>query len=70
MHNIAEGWVQGSDMFYITSTLVTFCLPVIMLFIPWLALLIQVCPLLQSFSLFWKKQKNDIIRCQMYHVDL
>jgi len=43
MHNIAEGWVQGSDMFYITSTLVTFCLPVIMLFIPWLALLIQIC---------------------------
>ena len=33
----------GSTMFYIISTLITFCIPVILLFIPWWALLVQVC---------------------------
>ena len=33
----------GSIYFYIASTLLTFCLPVILLFIPWWALLVQVC---------------------------
>lgn len=37
------GWEAGSDYFYIASTLVTFCIPVILLFIPWWALLVQVC---------------------------
>ena len=36
-------WAAGSDYFYIASTLVTFCLPVILLFIPWWALLVQIC---------------------------
>ena len=30
-------------MFYIISTLLTFCIPLILLFIPWWALLVQVC---------------------------
>lgn len=46
MHAGDEGeklWSLGSDYFYIASTLVTFCLPVILLFIPWWALLVQIC---------------------------
>ena len=43
MHTSAETWDTGSDYFYIASTLVTFCLPVILLFIPWWALLVQIC---------------------------
>ena len=43
MHTSASTWETGSDYFYIASTLVTFCLPVILLFIPWLALLVQIC---------------------------
>ena len=43
MHTSAETWATGSDYFYIASTLVTFCLPVILLFIPWWALLVQIC---------------------------
>jgi len=43
MHTSASTWETGSDYFYIASTLVTFCLPVILLFIPWWALLVQIC---------------------------
>merc|ERR1712110_569903 len=43
MHTSAETWDTGSDYFYIASTLVTFCLPVILLLIPWWALLVQIC---------------------------
>jgi len=46
MHRGDEGafkWSFGSDYFYIASTLVTFCLPVILLVIPWWALLVQIC---------------------------
>ena len=42
MHR-GEEWAVGSDYFYIASTLVTFCLPVILLVLPWLALLVQIC---------------------------
>jgi len=38
-----EEWLPGSDYFYIASNLVTFSLPVIMLFLPWWALLVQIC---------------------------
>ena len=38
-----ESWASGSNFFYITSTLVTFCIPVLLLFIPWWALLVQIC---------------------------
>ena len=49
---------NGSNMFFIISTLVTFCIPVILLFIPWWALLVQVCgcctrKLRASRSEFW-----------------
>ena len=45
-------------MFFIISNLVTFCIPVILLFIPWWALLVQVCgcctrKLRSSRSEFW-----------------
>merc|ERR1712156_1100186 len=58
MHTSAETWDTGSDYFYIASTLVTFCIPVILLFIPWWALLVQVCgcctrKLRASRSEFW-----------------
>ena len=43
MHTDDEFYAQGSDFFYIASTLVTFCIPFILLFIPWWALLVQVC---------------------------
>ena len=43
MHTSSPTWETGSDYFYIASTLVTFCLPVILLFIPWWALLVQIC---------------------------
>ena len=43
MHTSEETWAVGSDYFYIASTLVTFCLPLILLFIPWWALLVQIC---------------------------
>lgn len=48
----------GSNMFFIISNLVTFCIPVILLFIPWWALLVQVCgcctrKLRSSRSEFW-----------------
>jgi len=36
-------WASGSNFFYITSTLVTFCIPVLLLFIPWWALFVQIC---------------------------
>lgn len=42
MHKDDE-WAPGSDYYYIASTLVSFCLPVILLVIPWWALLVQVC---------------------------
>jgi len=38
-----ESWASGSNFFYITSTLVTFCIPVLLLFIPWWALFVQIC---------------------------
>ena len=38
-----ENMLPGSDYFYIASNLVTFSLPVIMLFLPWWALLVQIC---------------------------
>lgn len=43
MHTDDAAYATGSNMFYIISTLVTFCIPVILLFIPWWALLVQVC---------------------------
>merc|ERR1712012_779085 len=43
MHTSEPTWKTGSNYFYIASTLLTFCLPVILLFIPWWALLVQVC---------------------------
>lgn len=43
MHTDDESYALGSNMFYIMSTLLTFCIPVILLFIPWWALLVQVC---------------------------
>lgn len=43
MHTDDLFYEQGSDFFYIASTLVTFCIPFILLFIPWWALLVQVC---------------------------
>ena len=43
MHTSDPTWAVGSNYFYIASTLVTFCLPVILLFIPWWALLVQIC---------------------------
>lgn len=43
MHTDATAYGTGSNMFYIISTLITFCIPVILLFIPWWALLVQVC---------------------------
>ena len=43
MHKNDEIMLPGSQFFFIASTLVTFCIPVIMLFIPWMALLIQIC---------------------------
>merc|ERR1712012_571119 len=43
MHTSEPTWETGSNYFYIASTLVTFCLPVILLFIPWWALLVQIC---------------------------
>lgn len=42
MHTDDPGYELGSNMFYIMSTLITFCIPVILLFIPWCALLFQV----------------------------
>lgn len=36
-------WQPGSDYFYIASNLVSFSLPVILLFLPWWALLVQIC---------------------------
>ena len=36
-------WAPGSDYFYIASTIVTFCIPVILLIVPWCALAIQIC---------------------------
>ena len=43
MHKGSGFWAIGSDYFYIASNLVTFCIPVILLFIPWWALLVQIC---------------------------
>lgn len=43
MHKVDDVMMPGSNFFFITSTLVTFCIPVIMLFIPWMALLVQIC---------------------------
>lgn len=46
MHAADDGdklWSIGSDYFYIASTLVTFCLPFILLTLPWWALLVQIC---------------------------
>jgi hypothetical protein len=43
MHTDDISYATGSNMFYIISTLITFCIPVILLFIPWWALLVQVC---------------------------
>jgi len=43
MHTSDPTWAVGSNYFYIASTLVTFCLPLILLFIPWWALLVQIC---------------------------
>jgi hypothetical protein len=42
MHR-GEEWYEGSNMFYIASFLLTYALPVVLLFIPWCALLVQVC---------------------------
>lgn len=58
MHaNDADGpYIDGSNFFYIASTLVTFCIPVILLFIPWWALLVQVfgcCTRKLRTSEFW-----------------
>jgi len=38
-----DGWEAGSNFFFITSTLVTFCIPVLLLFLPWCALAVQIC---------------------------
>jgi len=43
MHATGSIWLPGSNYFYITSNLVTFCLPVLLLFVPWWALLVQIC---------------------------
>ena len=43
MHASGDVWAPGSDYFYIGSTVLTFCLPVLLLFIPWWALLVQIC---------------------------
>lgn len=37
------GWTAGSDYFFMASTLLTFLLPLVLLFIPWWALLVQIC---------------------------
>ena len=42
LHRVGD-WENGSNFFYILSTLITFVLPVVLLFIPWWALLVQVC---------------------------
>lgn len=36
-------WEDGSNFFYIMSTLLTFLLPVVLLFLPWWALFVQIC---------------------------
>ena len=49
-------WEDGSNFFYISSHLLTFALPVFLLFIPWWALLIQVfgcCTRKLRSSEFW-----------------
>jgi len=43
MHATDDKWLPGSYYFYIASNLVTFSLPVIMLLLPWWALLVQIC---------------------------
>jgi hypothetical protein len=42
MHEDGD-WAAGSDYFYIGSNLLSFCIPVILFFIPWWALLVQIC---------------------------
>lgn len=41
--NDNDSWAAGSNFFYIASTLFSFCIPVLLLFIPWWALLVQIC---------------------------
>lgn len=36
-------WGPGSDFYYVSSHILTFALPFVLLFIPWWALLVQVC---------------------------
>ena len=43
MHSKETMMAPGSDFFYIASTLVTFCIPVVLLVLPWFALFIQIC---------------------------
>ncbi len=42
MHRGGEIWESGSNYFYILSTVVTFVIPVLLLVLPWFALLVQV----------------------------
>ena len=43
MHRGGEMWESGSDYFYIASTILTFVIPVVLLVLPWFALLVQIC---------------------------
>lgn len=43
MHIGTPSLEAGSNFFYIASTIVTFCIPVLLLILPWFALFVQVC---------------------------
>ncbi|XP_040581083.1 neuropeptide receptor 22 isoform X2 [Lepeophtheirus salmonis] len=36
-------WNDGSNFFYMASSQLTFCIPVVLLVVPWFALLVQIC---------------------------
>ena len=45
MQRGGELWESGSNYFFILSTVITFVIPVILLVLPWFALLVQVLSL-------------------------